>query len=74
MMIPISWLSREETVALGWSLLHFCWQGTAVALAYAFANRITSHASSRVRYFVALAAFMLMPAVVLSTFVLECDP
>ena len=71
MMSPITWLSREEIVALGWTLLHFCWQGTAVTVAYAMVDRITSHASSKVRYVVALGAFMLMPAVVLGTFALE---
>ncbi len=29
MMSPITWLSREEVVALEWTLLTFCWQGTA---------------------------------------------
>src|SRR5258708_33478668 len=68
MMSPIAWLSREETVALGWTLLHFCWQGTAVAVAFAVVDRITSQATSKVRYVVALAAFMLMPVIVLGTF------
>ncbi len=67
-MSPIAWLSREEIVALGWTLLHFCWQGTAVAVLFAMVDRITSHTTSRVRYAVALAAFMLMPVVVLGTF------
>ena len=68
MMSPIAWLSREEIVALGWTLLHFCWQGTAVAVVFSIADRMTSHATSKVRYVVALAAFMLMPVVVLGTF------
>jgi beta-lactamase regulating signal transducer with metallopeptidase domain len=71
MMSPITWLSREEVVALGWTLLHFCWQGTAVAVAFAAVDRIVSHASSRVRYGIALAALLLMPAIVLGTFALE---
>jgi len=71
MMSPIAWLSREEIVALGWTLLHFCWQGTAVAVAFTAVDRITSHATSKVRYVVALAAFMLMPVVVLGTFTEE---
>jgi hypothetical protein len=61
MLSPIAWLSREEIVALGWTLLHFCWQGTAVAVAFAVVDRITSDATSKVRYFVALAAFMVSP-------------
>ncbi len=71
MMSPIAWLSREEIVALGWTLLHFCWQGTAVAVAFAVIDRITSDATSKVRYFVALAAFMLMPVIVMATFTEE---
>jgi len=71
MMSPITWLSREEVVALGWTLLHFCWQGTAVAVAFAAVDRIASHASSKIRYSIALAALLLMPAIVLGTFALE---
>ena len=71
MISPITWLSRAEIVALGWTLLHFCWQGTAVAVAFAAADRLTSHATSKVRYSIALAALMIMPAIVLGTFALE---
>jgi beta-lactamase regulating signal transducer with metallopeptidase domain len=70
-MSAVAWLSREEMVALGWTLLHFCWQGTAVALVYAVVDRMTSRSTSKVRYAAALAAFMLMPLIVLGTFALE---
>ena len=70
-MSAVAWLSREEMVALGWTLLHFCWQGTAVALVYAVVDRMTSRSTSTVRYAAALAAFMLMPLVVFGTFALE---
>ena len=70
-MSAIAWLTREETVALGWTLLHFCWQGTAVAVVYAVVDQATSRATSKVRYAVALAALMLMPAVVIGTFAVE---
>jgi beta-lactamase regulating signal transducer with metallopeptidase domain len=70
-MNAVAWLSREEVVALGWTLLHFCWQGTAVAVVYAFVNRLTSRASSTVRYAVTLAALLLMPAIVIGTFAEE---
>src|SRR5271156_2765290 len=70
-MSAMAWLSREEMVALGWTLLHFCWQGTAVATAYAVANQMTARATSKVRYAVALAALMLMPVVVIGTFAVE---
>ena len=70
-MNAIDWLSREETVALGWTLLHFCWQGTAVAVAYAVVDQMTSRATSKIRYVVALAALMLMPVLVVGTFAIE---
>ena len=70
-MNSISWLSRGEIIALGWTLLHFCWQGTAVAVAYSVADRMTSRATSGVRYAVALIALLLMPIVVAATFVEE---
>src|SRR5260370_42075248 len=70
-MNSISWLSRGEVVALGWTLLHFCWQGTAVAVADSVVDRMTSRATSGVRYAVALIALLLMPVVVAATFVEE---
>ena len=70
-MSAMDWLSRGEMVALGWTLLHFCWQGTVLALAYAGVNRMTSRATSAVRYAVALGALALMPLVVTATFAYE---
>ena len=70
-MGTMSWLSRGEMVALGWTLLHFCWQGTAVAVVYSIVDRMTSRASAGVRYMVALLALTLMPVVVLATFAEE---
>jgi beta-lactamase regulating signal transducer with metallopeptidase domain len=64
-------LSRGELVALGWTLVHFCWQATAVASAYAVMNQLTSRATSATRYAVALIALTLMPVVALATFVEE---
>jgi beta-lactamase regulating signal transducer with metallopeptidase domain len=66
--LAMGWLSQGESMALGWTLLHFCWQGTAVAAAYAFANRLTLRASPVVRYAVATGALALMPLLVLATF------
>src|SRR5277367_4766190 len=70
-MVAMNWLSREETVALGWTLLHFLWQGTALALAYAVVDRITRRTSAPSRYLVALGALALMPLVVVATFAIE---
>lgn len=65
------WLTRQESLALGWTLLHFCWQGAAVAAAFAAVDRMTARASSGVRYLVALAALGLMPLAVMATFAKE---
>jgi beta-lactamase regulating signal transducer with metallopeptidase domain len=64
-------ISQSELIALGWTLLHFCWQGTAIAVAYAVVDRLTSRASTNVRYAVALIALALMPLVVAATYSLE---
>jgi hypothetical protein len=69
--LTMGWLSRGESIALGWTLLHFCWQGAAVALTFAFADRLTMRASSAVRYGVATGALALMPVLVLATFARE---
>ncbi len=70
-MVAMNWLSREETVALGWTLLHFLWQGAALAVAYAVIDRITRRTSAPSRYLVALGALALMPLVVIATFTIE---
>jgi len=70
-MIGLNWLSREETVALGWTLVHFIWQGAALALAYAVIDRMTRRTSSALRYIVALGVLTLMPLVVVATFANE---
>jgi beta-lactamase regulating signal transducer with metallopeptidase domain len=64
----VIWLSRGESLALGWTLLHFCWQGTAVAVAFAVADQLTRRARSGARYSLALCALGLMPLIVLATF------
>jgi beta-lactamase regulating signal transducer with metallopeptidase domain len=70
-MDAINWLSREETTALGWTLVHFLWQGAALALAYAVIDRFTRRASPAARYLIAVGVFSLMPLAVISTFTNE---
>ena len=72
-MVAMNWLSREETVALGWTLVHFIWQGAALALAYAVIDRMTRRTSPALRYLVALGVFALMPLAVVATFANEHD-
>ncbi|SNT19486.1 BlaR1 peptidase M56 [Granulicella rosea] len=67
-LILSGWLSRAELVALGWTLLHFCWQGTAVAVAYTLLDRMTSRAAAPVRYATALLALAMMPVAAALTF------
>jgi len=59
----------NEAVALGWTLLHFCWQSAVIALLYALVDRCTRRASAAVRYGIALVALTLMPLVAIATFV-----
>ena len=50
----------------GWALIHFVWQGAAIALVAAVALRLTERRSANVRYVigcVALAAMLAAPAV-----------
>lgn len=47
--------------ALGWSLLHFLWQGALIAAAVATAMKLTH--SARTRYAIACVALFAMPAV-----------
>ena len=50
------------TIALGWTLIHFCWQAAAIALLYRLADAALSKAHSHVRYVAALAALLSMLA------------
>ena len=50
------------THALGWTLLHFLWQGALIAVLLAGALALLRSASSRSRYAVSCAAMMLMLA------------
>jgi beta-lactamase regulating signal transducer with metallopeptidase domain len=68
-MESMNWLHNREVVALGWTLLHFCWQGTVIALLYAIANRAAVNASRNTRYGIAMVALALMPLVTVTTFI-----
>ncbi len=68
-MDTMNWIRNGEIVALGWTLLHFCWQGTALAMLYAIASRITMHASKNLRYAVGMVVLALMPLAAVITFI-----
>jgi len=52
--------SAMQTV--GWTLIHFVWQGAAVALVVAAALRLTERRSPNVRYLIACAGLVAMLA------------
>ena len=68
-MSGLSWMHSGEVVALGWTLLHFCWQSTVIALLYAVTDRCLLRATAAVRYGVAMAMLGSMPVAALATFV-----
>ena len=53
-------LDRPEVFALGWTLLHFIWQGTLVAVLLAGVNVLLRRHSARLRYAVACSAMLLL--------------
>jgi GWxTD domain-containing protein len=54
--------------ALGWTLLHFCWEGAAVGLALAVALAAIPRGRAELRYAAACAAMALMAALPMVTF------
>ena len=63
------WIER-----LGWTLVHFLWQGVAIALLYSFARwRLRESRGAQVRYVIACAALAAMITAPIVTFAL-LDP
>ena len=54
---------------LGWTLLHFLWQGAVVGVLFGLALAVTARASAPVRYRVALAALSVLAACPVITFI-----
>jgi beta-lactamase regulating signal transducer with metallopeptidase domain len=61
-----NWLSPSTMHSLGWTLLHFLWQGTAVAALAAVSMTVCRRASAR--YVLAVSALVLMLAAPVFTF------
>src|SRR5579872_6145129 len=61
------WLSPSMLHALGWTLLHFLWQGTAIAALAGVSMSLCRRASAR--YVMAVGALNLMLAASIATFV-----
>ena len=53
--------------ALGWTLVHFCWQAAVIALLYRLVDLAFAKSRSHVRYTLALVALMSMFAVAAAT-------
>jgi beta-lactamase regulating signal transducer with metallopeptidase domain/predicted flap endonuclease-1-like 5' DNA nuclease len=62
----VNWFSPNVLHALGWALLHFLWQGTAVAALAAAAMAVCRSAS--IRYVVGVSALILILASPVATF------
>lgn len=75
-MNAMQMLSSEAWVErLGWTLVHFLWQGLSIALLYAAARRIMARrSSSNGRYLLACAALAAMMAAPLATWRLMQQP
>jgi uncharacterized protein (TIGR03435 family) len=75
-MNAMQMLSSEPWVErLGWTLVHFLWQGLSIALLYAATRRIVAHRSSpNGRYLLAGAALAAMMAAPLATWCLMQQP
>ncbi|HXY24485.1 MAG TPA: M56 family metallopeptidase [Candidatus Acidoferrum sp.] len=67
MRILASGISPELLRALGWTLLHFVWQGAALAALFALANAICRRATTR--YALAVTTLVLMMAAPVLTFI-----
>ena len=59
--------------AIGWTLIHFCWQGAAAAVLYRGLSSLTASRSSNTRYLLALSALMAMFLASAATFVYELN-
>lgn len=61
---PLNWISPAAMQALGWALLHFLWQGTALAALAAATMALTRRPSVRYAIGLAVLALMLLAPVV----------
>ena len=64
----LGWLTHPVSLAIGWTLLHFLWQGAAVWLVAALCARGLRRASAARRYGVWLLLFTMLPVLPLATF------
>src|SRR5215469_4731204 len=68
-------ISPELLQAFGWTLLHFVWQGAALAALFAVANTLCRRAGTRyVLAVITLALMMAAPVITFSSLVQQKDP
>jgi len=68
----MSWISPNAMHALGWALLHFLWEGTALAALAAAAMALSRRTSAR--YLVGVATLVLMLIAPVATFLFYSQP
>jgi bla regulator protein blaR1 len=68
MSLPVFVAADEVLRLLGWSLLHFLWEGTLVALLLSAVLAIARQSSAQVRYAICCAALALMALCPIATF------
>lgn len=66
-MTHANWFEPEMIQALGWTLLHFVWQGAALALLFSVTAAFC--AGAKTRYAAAVSTLILMAACPIATFV-----
>ena len=57
--------------AIGWTLIHFCWQAAVIAASYRILSLLAARWSSNTRYLLALGALLLMLTTAVGTFGFE---
>jgi uncharacterized protein (TIGR03435 family) len=62
-------LIHPAVQALGWALLHFAWQGAALAALFLVADTLTRRSQARLRYAIGCLVMLLMLAVFAATIV-----
>ena len=58
-------------IALGWTLIHFCWQAAAIAAVFGAGSLVLARSSSQARYLAALGALLAMMTAAAGTFTWE---
>ena len=67
-------IPQQAVETLGWTLIHFAWQGLALAILLAVALRLLRKASANLRYVVGWSALVLMVMLPIATVLLTLRP